>query len=119
MRVLLCTVPVLFACIAAAGGAVANDRSPLASSGSVQSAPEVVMYVMPNCGYCEKARQLLTRHGVDWREVDVDSSSSAKKTFIALGGVGTPLITVGDRALHGYDEARINALLTDAGVIAR
>lgn len=101
--------------------ASANDHAPVSAqqpSREADSVPEVVLYVLPECGYCEKARQLLTRHGVEWREVDIQNSAAGKKTFTALGGVGTPLLVIGEQTVQGYDASRIESLLAQAGAIS-
>ncbi|WP_257387319.1 glutaredoxin family protein [Tahibacter caeni] len=81
-----------------------------------QPAP-VTLYVMPQCGYCEKAREHLTRRGVSWQERDIVASVDAKREFDAKGGVGTPLIVIGDQVIKGFDATRLDATL-DARAIA-
>jgi glutaredoxin len=80
---------------------------------------DIVLYVLPDCGYCEKARQLLAAHGLQWREVDIGRSVDGKEAFTRLGGVGTPLLTMGKESVQGFDTARIEALLARNGAIVR
>jgi GrxC family glutaredoxin len=69
----------------------------------------VVMYGRDRCGYCRRARELLTRKGVDWIEIDVELIEGAREEMQRLSGRNTvPQILVGDRALGGFDD--INAL---------
>jgi mycoredoxin len=79
----------------------------------------VQMYVMPGCGYCEKARELLTARGVSWTELDIDSSAEAKREFDAKGGRGTPMLVVGGDVIQGLDAGRIDAALRTHGIVAR
>jgi glutaredoxin len=74
-------------------------------------AREIVMYVMPDCGYCERARAHLRARGVTWTERDIAASQEASDAFEAAGGIGTPLIVIGTERVQGYDAARIDALL--------
>jgi len=89
----------------------------LGSAQSAQAQPttgdtaEIVMYVMPQCGYCERARQYLQARGLNWREVDIAASAEGKAEFDARGGVGTPLIVIGTQQVTGYNVARMDQLL--------
>ncbi|HVH32926.1 MAG TPA: glutaredoxin family protein [Tahibacter sp.] len=94
---------------ARAAGAESAHKTPAAA---------VTLYVMPQCGYCEKAREQLTRRGVTWQERDIVESAEAKREFDAKGGVGTPLIVIGDEIIKGFDAARLNAALDARGLAA-
>ena len=69
------------------------------------------MYVLPNCGYCERARQYLQARGVKFEEYDIAASPKHKARFVALCGQGTPLLQVGDQVLHCFDQPRLDAAL--------
>lgn len=100
---------ILSATTARAAGAGSAHKTPAAA---------VTLYVMPQCGYCEKAREQLTRRGVAWQERDIVESAEAKREFDAKGGVGTPLIVIGDEIIKGFDAARLNAALDARGLAA-
>jgi glutaredoxin len=106
----------------ATGVATAGGMTTAAPAGKAVRAAkpqtDVTLYVMPQCGYCEKTRQLLTARGVTWTERDIVSSAEAKRDFIAKGGVGTPLILIGDEVIRGYDASRIDVALGAHGVAA-
>jgi glutaredoxin len=78
------------------------------------AAPKIVMYVMPECGYCAKARAYLTGRGLKFTEVDIAASESNKQEWQKLGGQGTPLLLIGDKKVHGFDQAAIDTALTSA-----
>lgn len=83
-----------------------------ATAGSASTkAEQIVMYVMPQCGYCERARSYLRERGLDWREIDIAASAEAKAEFDARGGAGTPLIFVGEQRVSGFDRERLAQLL--------
>ncbi|MGN6518216.1 MAG: glutaredoxin family protein [Dokdonella sp.] len=74
-------------------------------------APKVTMYATATCGYCAKARTWFTEHDVQWEERDIEKSASAAAEWKAAGGVGTPLILIGEAKINGFDEAKIGAEL--------
>jgi mycoredoxin len=88
--------------------AVAGDKAaPAAAGGDAK----ITMYVAPQCGYCEKARELLTQHKVQWQERDILASAEAKADWQKLGGRGTPVLVIGSDVIHGLDPARIDTAL--------
>lgn len=107
----------------ATGGAAAGGATTATPAGKAVSAAkpqsDVTLYVMPQCGYCEKTRQLLTERGVTWTERDIASSTEANREFTAKGGVGTPLIVIGDEVIRGYDASRIDVVLSAHGLAAK
>lgn len=91
-----------------------------AVSASATAAPaaqpvEVTMYVLPECGYCEKMRQHLTQAGVAWGERDI-SAPAVKAEFDAKGGIGTPLVVIGGDVIKGYMPQAVDASLRRQGV---
>jgi glutaredoxin 3 len=68
--------------------------------------PDVVMYSTGWCPYCDRARGLLHRKGVAFREVKVDEDADERDTMLKRsGGRRTvPQIFIGDRHVGGYDE---------------
>ncbi|GMV31760.1 MAG: hypothetical protein AMXMBFR59_38850 [Rhodanobacteraceae bacterium] len=96
---------------------VAGEATEPAATAKQTAAIE--MYVMPDCGYCKKARELLTARGVSWTEHDIVSSAEAKRAFDAKGGRGTPLLIVGGDVIQGVDAERIDAALREHGIVAR
>jgi glutaredoxin 3 len=69
-------------------------------------APDVVMYSTGWCPYCERARALLERKGVMFREVKVDEDPAERDTMLKRsGGRRTvPQIFIGDRHVGGFDD---------------
>jgi len=87
------------------------DQNGVVYFSAEQSAHEVVMYAVPNCGYCRKARQYFAKHDIDYVEYDVNKSSKRLKEFRRLGGRGTPLILIDGRKIHGFNTRAIEAAL--------
>lgn len=67
---------------------------------------EVVIYTMGYCPYCERAKALMKKRGVSFREVLVADDDDAEwDRLYRLSGMRTmPQIFVGDRLLGGYTD---------------
>ena len=85
---------------------------------------EVVMYSTTWCGYCQRARGLLQRKGVEVREIKVDEDPSQREVMVQMsGGRRTvPQIFIGSRHVGGYDDlaaleraGELDKLLNEAG----
>lgn len=69
----------------------------------------VVLYSTSWCGYCEKTRQELAKHGIEYIEHDIETSSVGREQYDALNGSGIPLLILGGKVIRGYDSASIKA----------
>lgn len=70
----------------------------------------VELYTTPICGYCQAAKRLLGKKGINFTEIDVmmDPGRRAEMVQRANGGRTVPQIFVGETHIGGYDE--MNAL---------
>jgi glutaredoxin 3 len=69
------------------------------------SQPEVVVYLAGWCPYCQRARGLLSKKGVQVREVDVDDDPRLREEMIARSGRRTvPQIFIGEKHVGGCDD---------------
>jgi glutaredoxin 3 len=68
--------------------------------------PEIVMYSSGWCPYCVRARALLERKGLAFREIKIDEDPAHRETMLARsGGRRTvPQIFVGDHHVGGFDD---------------
>lgn len=68
--------------------------------------PDIVMYSSGWCPYCDRARALLARKGLAFREIKVDENPAERETMMALsGGRRTvPQIFIGERHVGGFDD---------------
>ena len=66
----------------------------------------VTIYTKSTCGYCLRAKSLLTRKGVAFEEISVDGDPNAQQAMAkrANGGWTVPQIFVGDRHVGGCDD---------------
>jgi glutaredoxin 3 len=67
---------------------------------------DIVMYSTGWCPYCDRARGLLERKGVAFREIKVDEDSAQRDIMLKRsGGRRTvPQIFIGDRYVGGFDD---------------
>ncbi len=69
------------------------------------AAPAVVMYSTAWCGYCSRARQLLTAKGKAFTEIDVEEVEGAREQMRQRSGRSSvPQIFIGDRHVGGFDD---------------
>jgi glutaredoxin 3 len=86
-------------------------------------APQIVMYSTTWCGYCQRARALLSRKGVEVHEIKVDEEPAQREQMVQRSGRRTvPQIFIGDRHIGGYDDlaaldraGELDKLLTGSG----
>ena len=72
----------------------------------------VKIYTTTYCGYCVRAKDLLTRKGVKYEELDVTSNDEMRSKLVEMsGGQRTvPQIFIGDTHVGGYsDLARLES----------
>lgn len=66
----------------------------------------VTIYTKSTCGYCYRAKQLLTSKNVKFEEISVDGdwAKQAEMAKRANGGWTVPQIFIGDRHVGGCDD---------------
>jgi len=71
-----------------------------------QQTPDIVMYSTGWCPYCDRARALLARKGLTFREIKVDENPAEREAMLARsGGRRTvPQIFIGERHVGGFDD---------------
>ncbi len=64
------------------------------------------IYSTAFCGYCDRARALLTRKGASFTDIKVDEDISSRNEMLRLsGGRRTvPQIFIGDRHVGGFED---------------
>ncbi|KAH7557320.1 hypothetical protein ACOSP7_026987 [Xanthoceras sorbifolium] len=101
----------------------------LNKSKEIVSSFPVVMFSKTYCGYCRKAKQLLTQLGASFKVIELDQESDGDEIQSALaqwtGQRTVPNLFVGGKHIGGCDalierdrEGKLVPLLTDAGAIA-
>jgi len=84
---------------------------------------KVEIYSSPWCGYCARAKGLLSRKGVDYIDYDVTADTSKRDEMVqrAPGSTTVPQIFINGTHVGGCDElhaleraGRLDPMLTDA-----
>jgi len=70
----------------------------------------VILYATEWCGYCEKARNLMAKHNIEYFEYDIEKSSEGRAQYERLGGKGVPVLLIGEEVVKGYNASKILAL---------
>lgn len=83
------------------------------SASDIAPGHDVVIFTAPWCGFCDKARAYLDRRGVDFREIDIEGSSRARRQFNEVGGRGIPLTFIGDERIAGFSAGMYGEALED------
>lgn len=68
--------------------------------------PPVEIYTSPYCGYCIRAKALLSKKGVPFEEIDVDGGGAGRAEMVQrAGGRRTvPQIFIGGTHVGGCDD---------------
>ena len=74
---------------------------------------EVVMYTAPWCGVCRRAEAFFDRNDVRFTAKDIDANPAYKRELIdKTGRSAIPVIEIGDERLVGFDQRRLEGLLS-------
>ena len=69
------------------------------------TAPDIVIYVTGWCPYCSRARALLSKKGLAFREIDVDDDPKLREEMIARSGRRTvPQVFIDENHVGGCDD---------------
>jgi glutaredoxin 3 len=75
----------------------------------------VTVFSTKTCGWCRRAAELLSRHGIPFETVDVTGDHAARAELVALANWRTvPVIFVEGQPIGGYRE--LVALLEAGGL---
>ena len=67
--------------------------------------PQVEIYTMAWCGYCQRAKALLARKGVVYDEYDIETKAGLRAEMIERSGRNTaPQIFIDGKAIGGCDD---------------
>lgn len=91
-----------------------RHADPAANAVSGQPGP-ILLYSTSWCGYCRKARALLTELGVPFEEKDIEKSAAANTEYLGKnnGRSGVPLIDIDGKILRGFSEGAIRRLVAE------
>jgi glutaredoxin 3 len=71
-----------------------------------ESAPTVEIYTKWGCGFCSRAKALLSGKGVDYEEIDITMGGPKRDEMLARsnGGTTVPQIFIGGVHVGGSDD---------------
>ena len=81
------------------------------TAADISSEHGLVFFSAPWCGYCDRARHWFDTQGVDYLEINIESSTDAHQLWRDAGGRGVPLVLVGDERIAGYAPAAFASAL--------
>lgn len=93
---------ILFSALVLLGAAAWLHSSSQVSAADFSSEHEIVIFTAPWCGFCDRARAHLVERGVDFLEIDIESSADANAQWRGAGGRGVPLAFFENRRIAGY-----------------
>ncbi|MCK4939938.1 MAG: glutaredoxin 3 [Rhodospirillaceae bacterium] len=71
----------------------------------MSNAAKIEIYTTPICGYCHRAKSLLKKKGVEFKEINVMMSPDKRREMEARSnGYTVPQIFINDKPIGGSDE---------------
>jgi glutaredoxin-like YruB-family protein len=72
----------------------------------------VTIYSSPTCAYCHMAKEYFTDKNIEFTEKDISSDQQALKFVLEeVGQAVTPIITINDHVIIGFDRPKIDEAL--------
>ena len=73
----------------------------------------IVVYSSPTCGFCHMVKEYLHSKGKEFTEKDISIDREALDYVLhAVGQAVTPIITIGDKVIVGFDRPKIDEALS-------
>jgi glutaredoxin len=73
---------------------------------------KIVIYSSPTCGFCYMVKQYLDQKGKEYIEKDISMDRDALEFVLhKVGQAVTPIITIGDTVIVGFDRPKIDEAL--------
>lgn len=80
-----------------------------------KTAPNIIIYSSPTCGFCYMVKDYLKNKGYDFIEKDISMDEEALRFVLTkVGQAVTPIITIGENIIVGFDRPKIDAALAEA-----
>lgn len=64
---------------------------------------DITLYTTSTCPYCARAAAWLNKHGVRWRECNIETDTTCLRTYEAQGAPGVPLVQVNGQWDLGFN----------------
>jgi len=77
--------------------------------------PKIVIYTSPTCGFCYMVEQYLDQKGKKYSKKDISVDQEALEFVLnKVGQAVTPIITIGEKVVIGFDRPKIDEALKAA-----
>ncbi len=74
---------------------------------------KVTIYSTPSCHFCHAAKAYFDEHKVQYEDFNVLDNMEKRQEMIDMTGqMGVPVIRIGDDVVVGFDQAKIEELLS-------
>ncbi len=74
---------------------------------------KVVIYSTPTCPYCKKAKEYFSQKGISYVDYDVAGDRDKAREMIQKSGqMGVPVIMIGDEIVVGFNQSKVDELLS-------
>ena len=74
---------------------------------------KVVVYSIPTCPICKKAKEYLSQKGIQYIDYDVSKDKEKLKEMLEkTGQMGVPVILVNDEFMIGFNKSKLEGLLS-------
>lgn len=74
--------------------------------------PVITIYTSPTCGFCHQAMEYIKDKGFEFTEKDLTTDEEALKFVVEkVGQAVTPIITINDTVIVGFDRPKIDEAL--------
>jgi glutaredoxin len=70
------------------------------------------IYTQPTCQACQRLKKYLTEKGIAYHERDITTDEQAFADLQKLGLTTTPVIFIGKDMIVGFDQSRLEQLLS-------
>jgi glutaredoxin 3 len=80
--------------------------------GRISTAPKIIVFSTPTCGWCRKLKSYLKENGFRFRDVDVSKDPKAAQDIVRkTGQMGVPVTLINNRPVLGFNKQEIDRLL--------
>lgn len=80
-----------------------------------QPQPTVTIYATPTCAFCHMAKEYFKDKGIEYTEKDLTTDAEALEFVVKeVGQAVTPIITIDDTFIVGFDRPKIDDALEDS-----
>lgn len=70
----------------------------------------ITVYSRPQCSQCVKTKEWLKEHGVEYKEINIESSNQIVLNLMQAGFRLLPVVTDGKTAISGYDPEKLEEM---------